>query len=419
MGQGKAAVKELEFGGPLGSVALLVLLPCTTLYLILLCGSQDSGVLSVPALPGGLAWLWDAQVFGICVAWMLFQALLYTLPVGHVAEGLPLKNGKKLKYKINAFQAFIITLATLGLAVYYGLDLSYIHDRLLQFAFSAILISLLLSAYLYARSLNKPESELATGGNSGKIFIYDFFMGHELNPRIGSFDFKYFCELRPGLIGWMVINLAMLHKEIQQGTGPSLPLILVIIFQFIYVADALWNEECILTTMDIVHDGFGFMLVCGDLAWVPFVYSLQANYLVSHPQSISYASAALICVVKGVGYVIFRGANSQKNAFRRNPNDHAVSHLKSIPTASGKRLLVSGWWGLVRHPNYLGDLVMALSWSLPCGFSHILPYFYVLYFLGLLVHREARDANQCGKKYGAAWEDYCNRVKYRIFPFIY
>lgn len=28
---------------------------------------------------------------------------------------------------------------------------------------------------------------------------------------------------------------------------------------------------------------------------------------------------------------------------------------------------MSGWWGVVRHPNYLGDLIMALAWSLPCG----------------------------------------------------
>ena len=31
--------------------------------------------------------------------------------------------------------------------------------------------------------------------------IYDFFMGRQLNPRIGSFDIKFFCEMRPGLIG--------------------------------------------------------------------------------------------------------------------------------------------------------------------------------------------------------------------------
>lgn len=41
--------------------------------------------------------------------------------------------------------------------------------------------------------------------------------------------------------------------------------------------------------------------------------------------------------------------------------------LETIPTATGRQLLVSGWWGMVRHPNYLGDLIMALAWSLPCG----------------------------------------------------
>lgn len=46
---------------------------------------------------------------------------------------------------------------------------------------------------------------------------------------------------------------------------------------------------------------------------------------------------------------------------------HSAADLKSIPTATGKSLLVSGWWGVVRHPNYLGDLIMALAWSLLCG----------------------------------------------------
>jgi hypothetical protein len=33
-------------------------------------------------------------------------------------------------------------------------------------------------------------------------------------------------------------------------------------------------QEAVLTTMDIVHDGFGFMLAVGDLAWVPFTYGM-------------------------------------------------------------------------------------------------------------------------------------------------
>jgi Delta14-sterol reductase len=38
--------------------------------------------------------------------------------------------------------------------------------------------------------------------------------------------------------------------------------------------------------------------------------------------------------------------------------------------------------------NYLGDLLMALAWCLPALFLHPLPYFYFVYFLILLVHRE-------------------------------
>lgn len=33
--------------------------------------------------------------------------------------------------------------------------------------------------------------------------MYDFFKGRELNPRIKNFDLKFFCEMRPGLIGWV------------------------------------------------------------------------------------------------------------------------------------------------------------------------------------------------------------------------
>ena len=43
-------------------------------------------------------------------------------------------------------------------------------------------------------------------------------------------------------------------------------------------------QEAILTTMDIVHDGFGLMLALGDLAWVPFLYTLQARFVLEHPQ---------------------------------------------------------------------------------------------------------------------------------------
>ena len=51
--------------------------------------------------------------------------------------------------------------------------------------------------------------------------------------------------------------------------------------------------------MDIVHDGFGFMLVFGDLAWVPFTYGLQAAFLVMPPQALSSLGVAAIIALNG------------------------------------------------------------------------------------------------------------------------
>ncbi|EHB17975.1 Lamin-B receptor [Heterocephalus glaber] len=411
--------KEMEFGGVPGALLIMLGLPAVALLLLSLCREDDPSLLRFRPTWPALCDLWEPRAAALYLLWLSVQALFYLLPVGKVVEGLPLVDGRRLKYRLNGFSAFVLTAAVLGAGLLWGLQLHYLFDHFLQLAVAAMVFTAVLSVYLYARAQSAPRDELspASCGNA----IYDFFIGRELNPRVGSFDLKYFCELRPGLIGWVVINLVMLLAEmkVQNRATPSLAMVLVNSFQLLYVVDALWNEEALLTTMDIVHDGFGFMLAFGDLVWVPFTYSLQAFYLVHHPHELSWPLAALITALKLCGYVIFRCANSQKNAFRKNPSDPKLAHLKTIHTSTGKNLLVSGWWGFVRHPNYLGDLIMALAWSLPCGFEHALPYFYVAYFSVLLVHREARDEQQCRRKYGLAWERYCQCVPYRLLPGVY
>uniref|UniRef100_A0A672FID2 Delta(14)-sterol reductase LBR n=1 Tax=Salarias fasciatus TaxID=181472 RepID=A0A672FID2_SALFA len=403
-----------------GAYFWLLFLPAWVLFLILQVNLDDPSLANFPPPLPPLGSLWDAQALGLVLLWILFQALLYVLPVGKLSEGMPLRSGKRLKYRTNGFFAVAVTAAAVAAAVHQGVDLTYIHARFLQLAVATFLLSLLLSVYLYVRSRYAAADQLAIGGNSGNV-VYDFFKGRELNPRIRDFDLKFFCEMRPGLIGWCLINFAMALAEMkQQGLdAPSYSMVLVNLFQLLYVVDGLWNEEAILTTMDLMHDGFGFMLAFGDLVWVPFTYTLQAYYLVSHPSPLSPPAVAAIVLLKLVGFYIFRKSNSEKNAFRRNPSDPGLSGLKTIPTATGKSLLVSGWWGVVRHPNYLGDLLMALAWSLPCGFSHLLPWYYMIYFVILLVHRDSRDMQQCRRKYGSAWDEYCQAVRYRIVPAVY
>lgn len=122
--------------------------------------------------------------------------------------------------------------------------------------------------------------------------------------------------------------MALAEMKHQGLDVPSYSMILVNLFQLLYVVDGLWNEvsqqnitrdnsfsnrphqtesvmnaspsqqEAILTTMDLMHDGFGFMLAFGDLVWVPFTYTLQAYYLVTHPNSLSLLALVAIVVLK-------------------------------------------------------------------------------------------------------------------------
>ncbi|KAJ3223035.1 erg24, C-14 sterol reductase [Chytriomyces hyalinus] len=377
-------------------------------------------------------------VMVVC-GWMSLHACLYYLVPGRWIKGTQIRDGAVLTYPINAFGALIASYALIaGLSAVYGPALLYwVADNTLSLCAASTLLCLLQSGLLYSYSFRVttelPEGPLlAEGGNSGYP-LYDFFIGRELNPRVGSFDFKYFCELRPGLIGWTVLNAANAVRQGVSVSGVSIETVtwpqvfggigmsmwLVLAFQFYYVVDALWNEAAILTTMDITADGFGFMLNFGDLAWVPFTYSLQSRYLAMHPVALSPLAITALITLKLTGLYIFRGSNGQKNAFRTNPSSPSCAHLKYLETKSGSKLLISGWWGVARHVNYTGDWLMALSWCLPTGFGSVLPYFYAIYFVVLLWHREMRDEHKCKAKYGKDWDRYCQVVKYRFIPGIY
>eukprot|EP01100_Stratorugosa_tubuloviscum_P015207 TRINITY_DN8589_c0_g1_i1.p1 TRINITY_DN8589_c0_g1~~TRINITY_DN8589_c0_g1_i1.p1 ORF type:complete len:454 (-),score=163.97 TRINITY_DN8589_c0_g1_i1:81-1385(-) len=413
-----------EFGGPVGTFLITLILPIFTIAMFFFCNEKGTLNLKPFKIPEFQLpqTIFTREAFGVFIGWFIFQAILHLIVPGKTMDGVLLSNGKRLKYKINGFSCCLITFAVVFFCEKQGyIKLSWIYDNLFQLLIASNICVFIFSIYLYLRSFKRGEL-LAAGGNSGNIF-YDFFIGRELNPRIlgGHFDLKYFCELRPGLIGWLLINFAMAAKQFEIHGQLTNSMVIVLMFQTWYVLDALYFEPAILTTMDITTDGFGFMLAFGDMVWVPFLYSLQSRYIASQsfPLSMEQHTMAIVIALQLIGYYIFRGANSEKNKFRTNPNDPQVSYLKYIETKTGSKLIISGWWGVARHINYTGDLMMALSWCLPCGTAHIIPYFYFIYFAILLIHREARDEHKCATKYGIDWQKYCQIVKFRMIPYIY
>ena len=124
------------------------------------------------------------------------------------------------------------------------------------------------------------------------------------------------------MILWVLINTSFAYVQYEKYGFVSTSMVLVWLFQMFYIVDYFWNEEAILTTMDIKHENFGYMLVFGDLVWVPMTYSLQAHYLIDRVHSLPWWGAVLIVGTNMLGLYIFRAVNSQKHKFRSNP-EHA------------------------------------------------------------------------------------------------
>jgi 7-dehydrocholesterol reductase len=130
-----------------------------------------------------------------------------------------------------------------------------------------------------------------------------------------------------------------------------------------------------------------------------------------------------------VGYYIFRAVNNQKDRVRSTNGNCKIWGKPAqvirtqYTTSDGKLhkslLLTSGFWGVSRHFNYVGDLLISSAMCLTCGFGYVIPYFYIVYMTILLVQRIERDHQRCSGKYGKYWEEYCRAVPYKLIPYVY
>jgi protein-S-isoprenylcysteine O-methyltransferase Ste14 len=400
----------------LSAAAMLAALPPLTYYLRI-CVDEFQGALVTPTadllrrIPAPT--LAALAIYG---CWFGFQAAAYVLMPGKVYEGEPLSDGTRLKYKSNGWRCFWLTLAAFSLAIASGwIPATILYDNFGPLLTTANFFVFLFAGLLYVIGKRSARTERRTGNA-----LVDYVMGTSLNPRLGGFDMKFFCEGRPGLIFWVLLNVSFAAKQYGLHGQVTTPMLLVVAFQLLYVADYFFHEEAILTTWDIKHENFGWMLCWGCLVWVPFTYTLQAQYLVHHPHELPIPAVVGLVVLNMAGFAIFRGANIQKHRFRKNPERLIWGKPPQyITTSRGALLLTSGWWGVARHSNYLGDLLMALAWCLTAGFAHVLPYFYFIYFAILLIHRDRRDNATCRNKYGKDWDSYCRKVRWRIVPGIY
>ncbi|KAI5092567.1 histone H3.3 [Silurus meridionalis] len=128
-------------------------------------------------------------------------------------------------------------------------------------------------------------------------------------------------------------------------------------------------------TKELTHESIGFLMVLGEYIWIPFFSSIPVYYLLQQPNDAHFLSTLPIIL---------------------------LFYLETIISPSGQNLLVSGWFGWVRHPNYLGDLLMTFTWTLFCGFSSVVLYVPVLFCMKLLLERVTEMEEMCKEKHRVA-----------------
>lgn len=362
-----------------------------------------------------------AESWAVLIGYITTLLILGIILPGSITRGSPLRDGsvrisakpRYLHYKCNGLLVTGVVVVSCAACVWNGyLPAGWIVDNYAVMFTTAHAFAALFSVYLfYVGRLSRPKNWLQPRGS-----IDDFIMGAELNPHVLGVDVKFF-SYRPSMTGWLLINLSFLAKQYETHGFVTGRMLLYQVLTAWYVWDYFVHEAKMVTTWDIIAEHFGFMLVWGDYCFIPFAFSLQNFFLLDDMHPLGKRELAFIVGVFACGFTIFRGANSQKHRFK---TDSKAPIWGKPPVTVGGRLLASGFWGMARHMNYTGDLLLALSFCLPCGYeSGSLPYFYFIYLLLLTVHREKRDDERCSAKYKSVWEEYSLRVPYRMLPFVY
>lgn len=361
----------------------------------------------------------------VAVEWILLQWL-----PGKSFEGPITPSGVRPRYKLNGVAAWAVT-HVLFLGCAFGLHLfkpGIVWDHFGEILATLVLFALLFCLFLYFKGRYRPTSpDRSLSGN----FIWDYYWGVELHPTLFGINLKQLINCRLSMMGWslIVISFAAKQAELNPDGHASNAMLVCAALTVLYLFRFFWWESGYFTSLDIMHDRFGFYICWGVLAWVPAVYTLPAQYLVLHPNNLGWPLAAALFIFGSAAIYINYAVDAQRQRVRAT---NGITRVWGRPpelihaaytTADGVQheslLLASGWWGLARHFHYVPEILLALAWSLPAGFNHFIPYFYVIYLAILLTDRANRDDRRCRKKYGAAWEQYCKRVRWKIIPKIY
>jgi protein-S-isoprenylcysteine O-methyltransferase Ste14 len=353
-------------------------------------------------------------IMSLLTVYLVVLVLYLVVPGRWVIGYVKGDDGQLLRYHLNGLRVFVLVVgayAALGATHVIPWDFFYLQRWYLLG--TAFVVGLVFTCAIVLRA-----------PSTGKSFLADLYLGRLSNPQWlgGRADAKMFLYL----VGAVMLELCLLsfaaHHYLTHAGDPSPGVLLYTgLFSF-FLVDYLFFERVHLYTYDFVAERVGFKLGWGCLVFYPFFYGIGIWFAAEQPNPhVHPAWLGLSAVLFFAGWILARGANLQKFRFKTEPERTSFGPFAQRALVSGdKRVLISGFWGVSRHVNYLGELLMASGLALSLGYpGSIWPWLYPIYYLGLLVPRQLDDDKRCAAKYGPMWDEYRRAVPYRIVPWIY
>jgi len=391
------------------ALLFMLLAPAILVTLHTLC--QTGCKLEVPKFPKDVKSYVDLQSLGMLLGFCVLVDILSFLPIGATVNGR----------RMNGFASLLLLLSAVPAIIYFKVSLSLVTSKYFTLMTSSVILSGVSAIITLIASKWGKASNMNSKGNTGNLLV-DLFNGRELNPKHLGMDWKLQC-LRLSMMLLALLNVVLVTDSIISTNGKVSPaLILASAFQVVYALDAMFFEEYFFQSHDAMNTGMGWSLI-SSYCFFPFLPTLTTRYLINNPATLPWYTLTAIGLMNALGYVIFRSSETQRCEFAKNPNNPCLSHLETLSTAGNRKIIVSGWWGLVRHPNYLGEILMSWSWILPAvgtlGLKSLVPYYLPIITTLMLVVRTHQINQRNKRKYGAAWTSYTDKVRSNIIPKVY
>ncbi|XP_030021169.2 delta(14)-sterol reductase TM7SF2 [Manduca sexta] len=419
-----------EFGGRAGAAALILLMPLTVCSIIISCKHSCSLNIDLNKYKDLQFWL-SLRSLGLISSLLVIQTVFAVIPIfGTKAD---LMDGRDHKYCFNAFFASLFTVGLVYILQYLQvLNKEVIVNEYLQLAATSYIFGFILSIMVYIKSRRLKDNELNTYGNTG-YRLYDFFMGREIHCYLKKLNVKVLIS-RTCNITTLILLLFILsqgihlqindkvqltienYKEILNKVQLQPTIIVFTIMQIIYILNFIVKEYKITSTFYWQSEGVGYLQIVSS-ALYPYYFTTISKHVADSKLVLSTNALVFASVLFTLGLFVMLASNNIKHKFRANPLLPSLANLDSMPTFHGNKLLISGLWGVLRHPNYTGDIIIHICLALPGLLSkkYIAAVPAILTILGL-GYRVWRDHYRCRSRYGAAWHRYCKKVPSVIIP---